>query len=128
MEYCNKCGNKLTEKECVNCGISEGMVAYCENCNEFKFSMYNVAVSAVICNPDFSKILLIQQYGRPKNILVAGYVNKGENLYTIYSNDEEKTKIAQKFCDEAFSINESKPSHVNLVYAVIGTNDEDDDV
>ena len=56
------------------------------------------------------------------------YVNKGENLYTIYSNDEEKTKIAQKFCDEAFSINESKPSHVNLVYAVIGTNDEDDDV
>ena len=56
------------------------------------------------------------------------YVKKGENLYTIYSNDEEKTKIAQKFCDEAFSINESKPSHVNLVYAVIGTNDEDDDV
>ena len=43
-------------------------------------------------------------------------------------DDEEKTKIAQKFCDEAFSINESKPSHVNLVYAVIGTNDEDDDV
>ena len=80
MEYCNKCGNKLTEKECINCGISEGMVAYCENCDEFKFPMYNVAVSAVICNPDFSKILLIQQYGRPKNILVAGYVNKGENL------------------------------------------------
>lgn len=80
MEYCNKCGNKLTEKECLNCGISEGMVAYCENCDEFKFPMYNVAVSAVICNPDFSKILLIQQYGRPKNILVAGYVNKGENL------------------------------------------------
>ena len=56
------------------------------------------------------------------------YVNKGENLYTIYSNDEEKTKIAQRFCDEAFSINESKPSHVNLVYGVIGTNDEEDDV
>lgn len=56
------------------------------------------------------------------------YVNKGENLYTIYSNDEEKTKIAQRFCDEAFSINESKPSHVNLVYSVIATNDEEDDV
>ena len=56
------------------------------------------------------------------------YVNKGENLYTIYSNDEEKTKIAQRFCDEAFSINESKPAHVNLVYGVIGTNDEEDDV
>ena len=59
MEYCNKCGNKLTEKECINCGISEGMVAYCENCDEFKFPMYNVAVSAVICNPDFSKILSV---------------------------------------------------------------------
>ena len=56
------------------------------------------------------------------------YVKKGENLYTIYSNDEEKTKIAQRFCDEAFSINESKPSHVNLVYGVIATNDEDNDV
>lgn len=56
------------------------------------------------------------------------YVKKGENLYTIYSNDEEKTKIAQRFCDEAFSINESKPSHVNLVYGIIATNDEDNDV
>ena len=63
------------------------------------------------------------------NLVLDGlYVNKGENLYTIYSNDEEKTKIAQRFCDEAFSINESKPSHVNLVYGVIGTNDEEDDV
>ena len=56
------------------------------------------------------------------------YVKKGENLYTIYSNDEEKTKIAQRFCDEAFSIIESKPSHVNLVYGIIATNDEDNDV
>ena len=80
MNYCVECGNKLTEKECVNCGISEGVVPYCKNCQEFRFPMYNVAVSAVIFNPDYSKILLIQQYGRPKNILVAGYVNKGENL------------------------------------------------
>lgn len=80
MKYCVECGNKLTEKECVNCGISEGVVPYCKNCQEFRFPMYNVAVSAVIFNPDYSKILLIQQYGRPKNILVAGYVNKGEDL------------------------------------------------
>lgn len=56
------------------------------------------------------------------------YVTRGENLYTIYSNDEEKTKIAQRFCDEAFSINESRPAHNNLVYCVIGTKDEDNDV
>lgn len=56
------------------------------------------------------------------------YVKKGENLYTIYSNDEEKTKIAQRFCDEAFSINESRPAHKNLVYCVLGTKDEENDV
>ena len=57
------------------------------------------------------------------------YVNKGENLYTIYSNDEDKTKIAQKYCDEAISISDSKPCRKNLVYSVLGTkNDEEDDV
>ena len=33
----------------------------------------------IVENPDKTKILLIQQYGRKNNILVAGYVNKGEN-------------------------------------------------
>lgn len=80
MKYCVQCGTELIEKECINCGISEGLVPYCPVCNEFRFPMYNVAVSAVIFNPDYSKILLIHQYGRPRNILVAGYVNKGENL------------------------------------------------
>ena len=80
MKYFIECGAKLTEKECINFGISDGIIPYCPVCNEFRFPMYNVAVSAVIFNPDYSKILLIQQYGRPRNILVAGYVNKGENL------------------------------------------------
>ena len=31
-------------------------------------------------------------------------VNKGDVLYTIYSNNEEKTKLAQKYCDEAFVV------------------------
>lgn len=54
-------------------------------------------------------------------------VNKGEILYTIYSNDPDKTKIAQKWCDEAFVINESKPSHSNMIYKIIRA-EEDDDV
>ncbi len=53
------------------------------------------------------------------------FVKKGETLYTIYSNDEEKTKIAQKYCDEAFLINDSKPANKNLVYKIIGIEDED---
>ena len=51
-------------------------------------------------------------------------VNKGDILYTIYSNDEEKTRIAQKYCDEAFYINESKPSCNNMIYKIIKA-DED---
>ena len=57
MKYCIECGAKLIEKECINFGQSEG-----------------------IFNCDYSKSLLIQQYGRKKNILVAGYVNKCESL------------------------------------------------
>ncbi len=53
------------------------------------------------------------------------YVHKGETLYTIYSNDPEKTKIAQRYCDEAFCINESKPSQNHLIYKIIGNEDED---
>ena len=80
MKYCIECGAKLIEKECINFGQSEGIVPYCPSCGEFRFPVYNTAVSMVIFNCDYSKSLLIQQYGRKKNILVAGYVNKCESL------------------------------------------------
>ena len=80
MTYCSKCGSELIEKECFNCGISEGVVPYCSKCDEFRLPPFNTAVSMVVCNKDYSKILLIKQYGRDFNILVAGYVTKGENL------------------------------------------------
>lgn len=80
MNYCDKCGTKLIKKECFNCNISEGFVPYCENCNEFRFPTFNTAVSMVVYNKDYSKILLIKQYGKDSNILVAGYVSKKENL------------------------------------------------
>ena len=81
MNYCCECGSKLILKECFNCGISEGNIPYCAKCETFRFPVFNTAVSMVIYNKDFSKILLIKQYGRNANILVAGYVTKGENLY-----------------------------------------------
>ena len=56
------------------------------------------------------------------------WVNKGDVLYTIYSNDPEKTQIAQKYCDEAFSINENKPSNNNMIYKIIRVQEEDEDV
>ncbi|MBO6257482.1 NUDIX domain-containing protein [bacterium] len=80
MKYCIECGTKLILKENFNCGVSEGMVPFCPDCNEFRFPQFNTSVSMVVFNKDYSKILLIQQYGRGLNILVAGYVTKGECL------------------------------------------------
>lgn len=80
MKYCIECGTKLILKENFNCGVSEGLVPYCPNCDEFRFPQFNTSVSMVVFNKDYSKILLIQQYGRGLNILVAGYVTKGECL------------------------------------------------
>ena len=74
MSYCEKCGTLLVERFLEN----EGMIPYCEHCGQYRFPMFNTAVSMVVYSPDHSKILLIQQYGKARNILVAGYVNKGE--------------------------------------------------
>ena len=52
------------------------------------------------------------------------YVTKGETLYTIYSNDEDKTKQAQQYCDNAFVISDIKPGTKSLIYRIIGIEDE----
>lgn len=75
MSYCIECGEKLIMKPC---GI-DGDVPYCPKCQAFRFPMYNSAISAIVFNPDKTKILLIRQYGRDHHILIAGYINKGEN-------------------------------------------------
>lgn len=46
-------------------------------------------------------------------------VKKGEILYTIYSNDPEKTKIAQKYCEAGIVISDSKPAHKDMIYRII---------
>lgn len=74
MAYCTICGTQLVEKYLEK----EGMIPYCESCGEYRFPTFNVAISAIVYSPDGDKILLIKQYGRDRNILVAGYVNKGE--------------------------------------------------
>ena len=74
--HCRKCGAKLIEKEMKN----EGFVPYCPECEEYRFPQYNVAVSMIVVNKSKDEILLIQQYGRPSYVLVAGYVNRGESL------------------------------------------------
>lgn len=75
MKYCVECGTRLEERPLEG----EGIIPYCPKCNEFRFPIYSCAVSMEILNPDKNKVLLIKQYGRDFNILVAGYINKGES-------------------------------------------------
>ena len=75
MKYCMECGTRLHDKFLKN----EGMIPYCDTCETFRFPVFSTAVSMEVLSPDRDKILLIKQYGRDRYVLVAGYVNKGEN-------------------------------------------------
>lgn len=72
--FCPACGARLAERPLEG----EGMIPYCESCGEYRFLKFNVAVSMIVRDGATGRILLIQQYGRPFYILVAGYVNRGE--------------------------------------------------
>lgn len=76
MKYCMNCGAKLENRfhEQENKDIP-----YCPACEEYRFPIFNVAVSMIVMNRSGEKILLIKQYGRDQYILVAGYVNRGED-------------------------------------------------
>lgn len=75
MDYCMQCGTRLTIRHLHG----EGDIPYCPHCKDFRFPVFNTAVSMVVTNTKRDKILLIKQYGRDSYILVAGYVNKGED-------------------------------------------------
>lgn len=75
MQYCMDCGSKLVNKELKK----EGMIPYCNTCQQYKFPVFSIAVSMIVMNRSMEKVLLIQQYEKKDFILVAGYVNKGES-------------------------------------------------
>jgi len=75
-QFCDECGTKLIQKELDR----EGIVPYCPECRQFRFPMYNTAVSMIVVDESDQKILLIKQYGKDAYILVAGYVNRTESL------------------------------------------------
>ena len=75
-KYCSQCGTALIEKELKN----EGIIPFCPSCGEYRFPVFNTAVSMIVINQKEKKILLIKQYGKDAYILVAGYVNRTENL------------------------------------------------
>ena len=92
-QYCFKCGTLLEEKELNR----EGIIPWCPECKEYRFPLYNVAVSMIVINEETSKIILIKQYGKDAYILVAGYVNRGEAAeQAVVREVEEETGMHVK--------------------------------
>ena len=75
MNFCMHCGTRLHPKHLEG----EGEIPFCDTCGEYRFPVFNTAVSMIVQDQDHAHVLLIQQYGRPSYILVAGYVNRGED-------------------------------------------------
>jgi len=47
------------------------------------------------------------------------FCEKGETLYTIFSNDEEKTQNAKALCNKAFELSAQTPAKCDLIYKII---------
>lgn len=75
IKYCMQCGHHLEIRHQEH----EGEQPFCPACKAFRYHPFSVAVSIIVVHPEKDKVLLIQQYGRPSNILVAGYINAQEN-------------------------------------------------
>ncbi len=58
---------------------NEGLVPYCNQCENYMFPQFSVAVSMVVTNRAQDKILLAKHADDDDFILFAGYVKKGEN-------------------------------------------------
>ena len=83
MNYCMQCGTNLV----IRHHETEGEVPYCESCGEFRYPVFNTAVSMIVMDEARERIILIQQYGKPSYVLVAGYVDKGEDAETAASRE-----------------------------------------
>ena len=75
MKYCMECGGKLEPRP----HHEGGLVPWCAACRAFRHPVYSTAVIMIVMDAARERVILIQQYGRGKNILVAGYVDQGES-------------------------------------------------
>lgn len=89
--YCQKCGKKLVSRMLEH----EGIIPFCESCGEYRFPMYNVAVSMIVIDEKTNQILLIKQHNQHRYILVAGYVTRGERAEdAVIREVREETGLA----------------------------------
>ena len=74
QKHCFECGTALIEKELEE----EGIVPYCPKCQQYRFPMYNVAVSMIVVDRGDRENSAHPAVRQASYILVAGYVNRGE--------------------------------------------------
>ena len=74
IDYCPVCGTKLDEKIVKN----EGLIKHCPRCDDLCFPVFHVACSMIVLDEKKENALLVKQYGKDYYVLVAGYVNQGE--------------------------------------------------
>ncbi len=111
MKYCIECGTELQTKYHEYEG---GSIPYCLKCEQFRFPIFNTAISVIIENTSGDKVLFIQQYGKKQNVLVAGYVDKGEN-----AEDAVKREIFEEVGLEAINIRYNRSVYYEKSNALI---------
>jgi NAD+ diphosphatase len=93
MTHCIQCGAPLVKRYLKD----EGMIPYCPVCKAYRFPVFSTAISTIVMNEKRDHILLIRQYGRPGYILVAGYVNQGEDAeHTVCREVNEEMGLEVK--------------------------------
>jgi len=121
MNYCMECGTLLH----VLPHGEEGLVPYCDTCAAFRYPVFNTAVSLLVMDERKENIILIRQYGRPAYILVAGYVNHGED-----AEDAARRELMEELGLEALtlSFNRSRyfpPSNTLMLNFTVTVKKED---
>ena len=111
MKFCYACGSPLIMKDLEH----EGEVAYCQQCRQYRFPIYHSAVSMVVLNPNEDKILMIQQYGKKDNILVAGYINQKESAEKALKR-EMKEELGRSILKQRFMCSEYFPKTNTLIW------------
>ena len=93
MKFCMRCGAKLTERR----HPTDGLVPYCGACGDYRFPVFSTAVGIVVTDPERTRVILIRQYGKPNDVLVAGYVDKGETAeHAVRRELEEELGLEAK--------------------------------
>ena len=54
QKHCFECGTALIEKELEE----EGIVPYCPKCQQYRFPMYNVAVSMIVVDATIRTVVM----------------------------------------------------------------------